>query len=418
MCTARSFRIVSLFAAGLLLNLGCSEEVLAPSSQDERTASVALATAGTPIPFRHVDAGTRHACGIAGGQAYCWGDSRYGQLGTGTVREGPESCAPSSGEPELTCSTRPVAVTGTIQFLQLSAGESHTCGIANDYRAYCWGRNSHGQGGNGYGITDATGTPTPLATNLRFRQVSAGTDHTCGITRLDDRAYCWGSYISGELGDGRTGGFGSPTPVAVAGGHQWRDLSAGNSYTCGVTIAGRAYCWGNNSHGALGNGSTTNRSIPAPVASSMQFLRISAGFSHTCAINIGHRAFCWGANNAAQIGDNTLTRRLTPTAVAGTRVFERVSANVEFTCAVTRTGQGVCWGQGAQGQLGNGTTWRRGLPTPLSEGLVFADVSGGLAYGCGVTMASRAYCWGNNFWGNLGDGTQETRLKPTPVAGT
>ncbi len=418
MCTPRSIRIVSLFAVGLLLNLGCSEDALAPSTVSEGTPSAVLATDGTPFTLRGIDAGIRHACGIEGGQAFCWGDSREGQLGDGTVGEGPESCAPSSGGPEQTCSTRPVAVTGTIQFLQISAGESHTCGIDKDFRAYCWGRNSHGQGGNGYGITDATGTPTALVTNLRFRQVTAGTIHTCGITRLDDRAYCWGSFISGELGDGRSGGFGSTTPVPVAGGHQWRDLSAGNSFTCGVTTAGKAYCWGNNSDGALGNGSTTNRSTPFPVATSMQFLRISAGFSHTCAINIGHRAFCWGANNAAQIGDNTLTRRLTPTAVAGTRVFERISANVEFTCAVTRTQQGVCWGQGASGQLGNGTTSRRGLATPIAGGLAFADVSGGLAYSCGVTMDARAYCWGSNFWGNLGDGTQTTRLTPTAVAGT
>ena len=415
MGTHRRFQFASLLAAGLLLNLGCREDILSPSAEEKGKTSAVFATAGTAIPFRGVDAGTRHACGIAGGQAYCWGDSRYGQLGNGQVREGPV-CAPATGEQELNCSTRPVAVIGTIQFVQVSAGETHTCGVSNDNKVYCWGRNSLGAAGNGYAVADDNGTPTQLTTNLRFRQISAGTDHTCGIT-TSEQAYCWGSYISGELGDGRTGNYTS-TPAAVAGGHHWLQLSAGNAYTCGITTAELAYCWGNNSDGALGDGSRSIRSTPVRVATSMRFLRISAGFSHTCAINIGHRAFCWGANSAAQLGDNTLIRRLTPNAVAGTRVFERISANVEFSCAVTRTQQAVCWGQGASGQLGNGTTFRRGLATPVAGGLQFADVVGGLAYSCGVTMDSRAYCWGNNFWGTLGDGTQTTRLKPTGVAGT
>jgi alpha-tubulin suppressor-like RCC1 family protein len=407
-----SLRLTSFGAAGLLLTLGCADQPTAPTASAYSESAVSLA-AGAPLDFRQLSAGTGHACGVAtDGRAYCWGDSRFGQLGNGTVREGPELCEPSA-QPELTCSTRPVAVVGGLRFLQVSAGLWHTCGITTEHVMYCWGQNKEGQAGNGY--VDNIGTPTQMVTDLRFREVSAGDDHTCAIT-VSDLAYCWGANDEGQLGHGG-GPAARPNPTLVGGGYHWLRLSAGDVHTCGVTGRNRAYCWGNNRNGALGDGSTTNRTVPVAVASGMLFLQITAGTNHSCAINIGYRAFCWGTNNEGQLGDGTRIHRLTPTAVAGTRVFNRVSANLGFTCAVTRTGQGVCWGRGLEGQLGNGTTFRRALPTPVSGGLVFADVNGGLAYSCAVTTAGRGYCWGNNFWGNLGDGTQQTRLTPTAMVG-
>jgi alpha-tubulin suppressor-like RCC1 family protein len=422
-CTPRSIGIVSLVAAGLLLNLGCSEDVTAPTLENENTASAALAATATPLSLRQITSGEGHACGVTPeGQAYCWGDNRYGQLGNGIEHEGGGPCDPSSAESALNCSTRPVAVVGGHRFLDVSAGARHTCGIDTERVMYCWGSNTRGEAGNGY--VGFTGSPTRLNTALRFRAVTAGHSHTCAIT-MSDVAFCWGFNDEGQLGIGSISAANS-TPRQVAGNLRWRQMSVGIAHTCGVTTTLRAYCWGANRYGALGNGSTTRRTAPVAVASSMQFLRISAGgnvsfleptASHTCAINIGHRAFCWGNNSHGQLGDGTLTQRLTPTAVAGTRVFERVSASADFTCAVTRTGQGVCWGKGSSGQLGNGTTSRRALPTPVSGGLVFKDISAGGAYSCGVTTSARAYCWGLNFWGNLGDGTQTARLTPTPVAG-
>jgi alpha-tubulin suppressor-like RCC1 family protein len=92
--------------------------------------------------------------------------------------------------------------------------------------------------------------------------VSAGGSHTCGVT-TDDRAYCWGSNWAGQVGDGTM--VRRLAPVAVAGGHQFRQVAVGGSHACGVTTNDRAYCWGYNGNGRLGDGTTVTRLVPVPV---------------------------------------------------------------------------------------------------------------------------------------------------------
>ena len=112
---------------------------------------------------------------------------------------------------------------------------------------------------------------TTQAQTLPFRQVSAG---TCGVTP-DHRAYCWGDNFLGQLGDGTT--TDRLTPVAVAGGLRFREVSTGFVHTCGVTPDDRAYCWGLNASGQLGDGTTTNRLTPVAVAGGLRFRQVTAG---------------------------------------------------------------------------------------------------------------------------------------------
>ena len=93
--------------------------------------------------------------------------------------------------------------------------------------------------------------------------MSAGDSHTCGITGAGI-AYCWGDNSKGQLGDGSVSQ--RLAPVAVGGGHGFGGISAGNWHTCGVTPGLVAYCWGDNQYGALGDGTQTNRLLPAKVA--------------------------------------------------------------------------------------------------------------------------------------------------------
>src|SRR5919108_385350 len=197
-----------------------------------------------------------------------------------------------------------LATTGStaLVFRQVSAGSFlHTCGVTTDDRAYCWGVNFLGQLGDG--TTSLSLTPVAVAGGLRFRQVSVGDDHTCGVT-TDYQAYCWGANSAGQLGDGNLedcGGFNPPctdppttanrlTPVRVRGGLQFRQVDAGKWHTCGVTTDGRAYCWGNNYYGQLGNGMTgdagryTDQPIPVAVVDGHRFRQVSAGVSHTCGV--------------------------------------------------------------------------------------------------------------------------------------
>jgi alpha-tubulin suppressor-like RCC1 family protein len=328
-----------------------------------------------------------------------------------------DATSPSGPEPGPVLATTAVA----LSFRQVSVGVGHTCGVTTDSLAYCWGRSDRGQIGDGkVDILDRL-APVAVVGGLRFLQVSAGLDHTCGVT-TDNRAYCWGTNGSGRLGDGTT--TDRPSPVAVAGGLKFRGVTAGHRHTCGVTTDDRAYCWGFNRDGRLGDGTTSRRLMPVPVAGGLRFRQvntttISAGIPgpHTCGTTTGDVAYCWGANGAGQIGDGTTIDRLTPVPVAGGLRFSHVRAGGLHTCGVTTDDRAYCWGSNGVGQLGDGTTTHRLTPVVVAGGLQFGLVRAGSQYTCGVARGHVAYCWGANFDGLLGDGTTIQRLTPVAVAG-
>src|SRR5829696_2550350 len=108
----------------------------------------------------------------------------------------------------------------------------------------------------------AAGSPelaVSATATLVFRQILAGENHSCGVT-TDNRAFCWGSNYLGLLGD--NGGVSSNVPVAVAGGLSFRHVSVGPLHTCGVTTGDKAYCWGHGGAGALGDGTGSEHHTP------------------------------------------------------------------------------------------------------------------------------------------------------------
>jgi alpha-tubulin suppressor-like RCC1 family protein len=408
---------VPLFALVILAAaLGCREDAQAPTAPESEPT---LATAATTpaLSFRQISAGAYHACGVTtDDRAYCWGSNFSGELGNGT-NSGPETCFVQQH-----CSTRPVAVAGGLRFSHVSAGSQFTCGITTEKRAYCWGTNGVGELGDGT-TTDRL-TPVAVAGGRSFRLIRAGGAHTCALT-TSGVAFCWGYNASGQLGDRTT--IQRLTPVRVAGGLTWRQLSGGANHTCGVTTADRAYCWGSNLRGQLGTGSNSGPETcgtmpcgtrPISVSGGRLFRQIEAGVTHTCAVaSADDRAYCWGTNFSGELGDGTTTRHWNPIAVVGARRFDHVNAGLYHTCGVTLTGRGFCWGANEVGQLGDGTTIRRLAPTRLSVDLDLTQVTAGLFHSCGVTTGDRAYCWGENFYGQLGDGSTTDRSTPGAVAG-
>jgi alpha-tubulin suppressor-like RCC1 family protein len=269
--------------------------------------------------------------------------------------------------------------------------------------------------GTGYTFVAASGTltsATSAAFGIRFvfAGVSVGGNHTCGVT-IGGAAYCWGDNTNAELGDGTRTNRVSPVPVSE--GQVFATVSAGGYHTCGVTTSGAAYCWGENRRGQLGDGTMTDRLTPVPVSGSLTFTTVSAGDHHTCGVTTSGAAYCWGLDNHGQLGtpssepcsrpgERVEPCSTAPIAVSGGLAFAGVSAGFGYTCGVTTSSAAYCW-------------WFS--PVLVSGSLTFATVSAGAAHSCGVTTGGAAYCWGDNGGGQLGDGTTTFRSSPGPVSG-
>ena len=297
------------------------------------------------VTFTSVTAGSFHTCGLTpAGAAYCWGENGNGQLGDGTL-------APRLA-PVM------VAQPGGLTFTNVTAGSFHTCGLTPARAAYCWGLNVDGRLGDGTTTDRVTPVPVAQPAGVTFTSVTAGSFHTCGRTPAG-AATCWGDNSRGQLGDGTRTNRVTPVAVAQPAGVTFTSVTAGELHTCGLTPAGAAYCWGGNG-GQLGDGTTTDRLTPVAVAqpAGVTFTSVTAGAFHTCGRTPAGATTCWGVNSRGQLGDGTTTNRVTPVPVAQPAgvTFTSVTAGAFHTCGRTPAGAAYCWGDNSSGQLGDGTT--------------------------------------------------------------
>jgi hypothetical protein len=287
--------------------------------------------------------GISHVCGLsAAGEALCWGANEGGQLGDGS-RTDRRSAVPVRVE---------------VRFGSLTAGAAHSCGLAGGGIPFCWGQNLNGQLGDG-SRTDAR-FPRAVGGGLRYRTLVAGWNHTCGIADSGN-AFCWGLNSDGQLGDGSR--VDRLVPVLARGAVE--SLAAGSAHTCGVS-GGEVLCWGDNRFGQLGDGSTEGRPQPVAVRGlPAAATHVVAGAVHTCALVTGGSAYCWGQNLHGQLGDGTTTSRNTAVAVEGGLQFRSIHAGGALTCGFTTEGAEYCWGFNLNGELGDGTRDSRSRPTAV-----------------------------------------------------
>jgi alpha-tubulin suppressor-like RCC1 family protein len=156
---------------------------------------------------------------------------------------------------------------GEFVFGSLSSGGSHSCGVVSDTKSgYCWGSDNNGQLGNDTYNNNQSEPGEVFAGEMdtpEFLSMDAGLAHTCAIS-LEGKAYCWGSDTSGQLGNDTTGAH-TQAPSAVVGGRDFVRLSAGSEHTCGTSVDGSIYCWGSNLKGQLGSGLGPDSEIPVAV---------------------------------------------------------------------------------------------------------------------------------------------------------
>jgi alpha-tubulin suppressor-like RCC1 family protein len=302
-----------------------------------------------------------------------------------------------------------------LEFTSISTGGTVACGIVSE-QVYCWGSDEFGQIGNG--LDGAGATPSQaIVKNERFTTVSAGGTHVCALS-LAGTAYCWGNDASGQLGDHR-GRVNSTTPIPVGDTTLvFRSISAGAAHTCALTDSGTAYCWGNNESGQLGTGSQVDSGGPALVLGGLTFLSISAGASHTCAVDTASNLHCWGDNSFGQLGVGVVVPILTvPSLVAGGGGYAAVSAGAHHTCGIA-LGTVRCWGRSALGEVGDGIEAVHDVIAPVTvTGLTASSITVGTNHSCAITTAFVSMCWGSNLFGALGNEYQAAfRATPQVVA--
>lgn len=395
--------------------------------------------AGTPVSVWGLSsgvtalaAGYHHTCALTtSGGVKCWGANDFGQLGDGTttVGNGPVDVSGlTSGVTALTAGgnhtcaltassvkcwgggqSTPVDVSGLVSGVTaLAAGGSHTCALISG-GVKCWGDNFYGQLGDG--TTTSSSTPVDvIGLGSGVIALATGGSHTCALIATGG-IKCWGYNYYSQLGDGTT--TDSSTPVDVSGlSSGVVALTAGGRHTCALTASGGLKCWGRNSYGQLGDGTTTRRSTPVDVSDlGSGVTTLAAGYDHTCALTTGGGMKCWGWNEYGQLGDGTPNSYNMPMDVNGLESgVTALAANDFNTCALTASGGVKCWGD-----------FYPPAPVPvdvngLSSG-VTALAAGG-SHTCALTVSGGVKCWGDNFYGQLGDGTTNSSYyTPVDVSG-
>lgn len=352
-------------------------------------AALTFPTEGTR--WLHVSAGGAHTCAVSEmGAVACWGSNSAGQLGLGG---------------DVRRVSRPVLVRGGRSYVEVDAGEAHTCALDTAGGAWCWGLNDRGQLGDG--TTQNRSHPVRADVGDRFVRLSAGGGHTCAVDAAG-RALCWGDNRLGQLGGG-TFGLGPFVGAVGAGVPRFFSVSAGGAHTCGVTRAGAGRCWGSNEDSALGAGSTASSPYPIRVGGGLLFHSIEAGERHTCGVVVTGTLRCWGANDWGQIGAGTQPRAGTPIWPGGTsHVHLVLTGGRPWSCAGADTGM-TCWG------VRIGASEPGGIPVPgnawspeVGAGLSILEGSAGGLHGCVLTAEGRIACFGEGGDGQLGTGDRES----------
>jgi alpha-tubulin suppressor-like RCC1 family protein len=336
-------------------------------------------------------------CGLKGGRAACWGSDVWGALGQGKVLMNcPSPIGGGAG-----CRLAPRPVVGNHVFQTLAAGgqadrgvgppfSRFACGIESSGQAFCWGSDTNGELGDGAQYPNENPTPIRGALGVTWSAIWSGMDHSCGLDR-NGKAYCWGAEMWGEIGDDApppqqtfTPYGAVPIPSPVLGGLTFRQVEAGRVHSCGVTTAGEVYCWGYNGLGHLGTPTvdcSTDPRYPAPCSA-------------------------------------------TPVKVQSSQTFTYVTTGLAHTCALATTGAIWCWGLAVN--VGAGSPTQLGVPCPADPrircvltpiqtktSVRFKQVDAGMNFTCAVSTTQKIYCWGSDFYGLAKTGTAE--FTPTMI---
>jgi len=286
--------------------------------------------------------------------------------------------------------------------------------------AYAWGYNADGELGDGDTTQSTTPVQVSLPTGVMATAMAAGASHSLAIDS-GGKLYAWGSNARGELGNGSTTGSDIPVLVSLPPGVTASAIAAGGFHSLAIGSDGKLYAWGGNGNGQLGNGSTTDSSVPMVVTlpSGVTPTAIATGTYHSLVSGSNGKLYAWGYNNYGQLGNGSTTESHTPVLVLlPSGVTARaVAAGYEHSLASGSDGKLYAWGQNFDGELGNGTSTNSYTPVVVSlpSGVTASAIATGQYHSLAIGSDGKLYAWGNNFYGELGDGTTNDSYIPVAV---
>jgi alpha-tubulin suppressor-like RCC1 family protein len=344
-----------------------------------------------------ISIGQFHVCARkSSGQLACWGRNDVGQLGDGTQVDRFSPVTPS-----------------LLKVVQVSVAEKSTCARFEDGTTKCWGLNNAGQLGDGTIANSLVPKTVVGLTNTLFS--TSGQRHYCAL-EYGGALYCWGANFAGQIGNGVTS-VSVHTPTRVGTLTNVVETVVNDFFSCARMTDNTVQCWGDNSAGQLGDGTTVDHYSPAPVKNLSNVTQLTLSDDTACARLADGTVRCWGSGYQGQFGDGTILRdSLTPVAPSGLGTnVTKVVAGYYHVCALKSTGRVFCWGFNEKGQLGNGSYTTQALPVQVSGITDAVDIAANFGVTCARRATGALLCWGANEHGQLGLGAADNNPHPNPT---
>lgn len=348
--------------------------------------------------------GKKYACGIMKhdggleeGPLFCWGTNKNGELGLG----------------DENVRNLPTQVGFNLDWVKVSAGDGHTCGIRRNGSLFCWGTNASGQLGKG--DRQSVNTPIQVGQDNDWYRVTTGTGITCAIKK-DGRLYCWGTNFHGGVGLPRGNVLLYESPQLISDDNDWIDVKTSTETTCAIKGNGKVLCWGSDFLGQIGSGLQPYSFEPKQTMKGYDWEFVGESFGHhSCGVKKDKFLYCWGNNLKGQLGSNDIIDKIAPTTVGLEKDWSAVAAGSEHSCGLKHDGSLFCWGNGVYGQLGIRGVVSSRVPRIIAN-YTWQMMTLGSNHTCGITTNGEGYCWGKNDNGQLGSRDNSNKIEPTRIA--
>lgn len=361
-----------------------------------------------------ISAASSHACAVdSNGAAFCWGSDTWGQLGNGDEAE-TEQISPVPVTDLDGIAAKAIAI---------QSHGAASCAILDTGAMKCWGSDNYGQLGDGDDGQALESTPVDVmgldGSKEKVVGLTGGNGFTCALLHTGE-ARCWGRDANSELGDGADDNADEFSPVTVKSIDGRESiavaLAGGQSHACATLSTGAVVCWGENGDGQLGDGKRfTDAHSPSPTATldgvSASAVSLACGNYHCCAADSTGRAYCWGNDTSGQVGDGDDGQgdEDEPRQVVGISNAVSVGAGQDSSFALLANGSALSWGRDNFGSAGDGPADQANKYMPVSVDYFGASAP---AYKivaentlvCGLDGHGIATCWGPDVSGSLGNG--------------